>query len=387
MKYKITFQENGKIKSKISPSIEDGKNIISIQPLESTPFEFNLLNNKKEDEIVFLFYEISMMLSSKLPIKDIIEILLKSHKQGFKKEVLETINKSLQDGQPIYKSLQKYEKKLGYLPILFFKLGEQNSNLTTALSSLYELLSENQNITNKIKKSLQYPLILLISFIISLVFIFIFVVPKFEYIFVEFGDKLPLSTTILLFVKNIFFEHYLFVFGIIVATFSLFYFLFQKYKYFFHKMIFFGVPYFSTMYRYLIFYKFFLSIALIVKSKHKFQDALYYAKDTTTNKFIQQEITLIIKDINDGVSISEVFRKRDFFDEIALRMITVGENTNNLEMILEDLKDINKKQLIKTIDDLSAFITPFFILIISFFVLWLVLAIMTPIWEMGNFIK
>ncbi|MCI0501496.1 MAG: type II secretion system F family protein [Epsilonproteobacteria bacterium] len=386
MKYKITFQEDGKIKSKISSSIEDITNIISIQELESTQFEFKLLN-KRNDQIVLLFYEISMMLSSKLPIKDIIEILLKSHKKGLQKEILETINKSLQDGQPIYKSLQKHEKELGYLPILFFKLGEQNGNLTMALYSLYELLSENQSITNKIKKSLQYPLILLVSFFISLSFIFIFVVPKFEYIFLEFGDKLPLSTTILLFIKNILFEYYLILLGIVCLVTFLFYFLFQKYKYFFHKIIFFSIPYFSTMYRYLIFYKFFLSISLIVKSKHKFQDALFYAKNTTTNKFIQQEITLIIKDINDGISISEAFEKREFFDEIALRMITVGENTNNLELILGDLTSINKNQLTKTIDDLSAFITPFFIFIISSFVLWLVLAIMTPVWEMGNFIK
>jgi len=386
MKYKITFQENGKIKSKITSSYENEANIINIQELDSTFFEFTLQTNK-EEEIILLFYEINMMLSSKLPIKDIIEILLQSHQKGFQKEILETINKSLQDGQPIHKSLQAYEKQLGYLPILFLKLGEQNSNLTTAINSLYELLLENQNIKNKIKKALQYPLILLVSFFISLGFIFVFVVPKFEYIFIEFGENLPLSTTILLSLKDILFEHYFLILGIISSIVFIIYLLFQRYKYFFHKIAFFYIPYFSKMYKYLLFYKFFLSISLIVKSKQKFQDALFYAKDTTTNKFIQKEIAQLIQDINDGTSLSDAFRKRTFFDEIALRMITVGESTNNLEIILEDLKNINKNQLIKNIDDLTAFITPFFVFIISLVVLWLVLAIMTPVWEMGNFIK
>jgi len=386
MKYKITFQENGKIKSKITSSYENEANIINIQELDSTFFEFTLQTNK-EEEIILLFYEINMMLSSKLPIKDIIEILLQSHQKGFQKEILETINKSLQDGQPIHKSLQAYEKQLGYLPILFLKLGEQNSNLTTAINSLYELLLENQNIKNKIKKALQYPLILLVSFFISLGFIFVFVVPKFEYIFIEFGENLPLSTTILLSLKYILFEHYFLILGIISSIVFIIYLLFQRYKYFFHKIAFFYIPYFSKMYKYLLFYKFFLSISLIVKSKQKFQDALFYAKDTTTNKFIQKEIAQLIQDINDGTSLSDAFRKRTFFDEIALRMITVGESTNNLEIILEDLKNINKNQLIKNIDDLTAFITPFFVFIISLVVLWLVLAIMTPVWEMGNFIK
>jgi general secretion pathway protein F len=287
MKYKITFQENGKIKSKKVASLHSEEhNIIKIEKILKEPFHISF-KKSNEDEIVLLFYEISTMLSSKLPIKDVIEIALKSHPKGFKKDILQTIDKSLHDGQPIYKSLQIYEKELGYLPILFFKLGEQNSNLPMALKSLYEILIENQKLKNKIKQALQYPLILLSSFFISLAVIFIFVVPKFEYIFLEFGNNLPLSTTILLFIKDMIYEHYL----LILATFSiaifLSYFLFMRHKYFFHKIGFLYIPHFSKMYRYLIFYKFFLSISLIVKSKHKFQDALIYAKATTTNKFIR----------------------------------------------------------------------------------------------------
>jgi general secretion pathway protein F len=328
-----------------------------------------------------------MMLSSLLPIKDIIEILLKSHPKGIENTIVTTINKALQDGQPIYQALQTYEKEIGYLPILFFKLGEQNSNLSTAISSLYEVLSENQKLKKKIKQALHYPLILLTSFFISLVVIFIFVVPKFESLFLEFGEHLPLSTTILLFIKELLYQHYLLIATLIGFLIVCFYFLFIRYRYFFHKIGFLYIPYFSKMYKYLIFYKFFLSISLIVKSKHKFQDALIYAKDTTTNTFIQEEMVFLIQDINDGIAISEAFQKRGFFDEIALRMLTIGENTNNLELILEDLKKINKKQLDLSLDNLTAFISPFFIFLIASVVLWLVLAIMTPVWEMGNIIK
>ena len=390
MKYKITFQEDGKIKSKTIQTLSENDtknlNIIAIEQIQTKRFALTK-NKPNDDEIVLLFYEMSMMLSSLLPIKDIIEILLKSHPKGIGNTIITTINKALQDGQPIYQALQIYEKEIGYLPILFFKLGEQNSNLSTAITSLYEVLSENQKLKKKIKHALHYPLILLTSFFISLAVIFIFVVPKFEYHFLEFGEHLPLSTTLLLFIKELLYQHYLLIGTLLGFLILFFYFLFIRYKYFFYKIAFSSIPYLSKMYRYLIFYKFFLSIPLIVKSKHKFQDALIYAKDTTTNTFVQEEMEFLIQDINDGIAISEAFRKRGFFDEIALRMLTIGENTNNLELILEDLKNINKKQLDLTLDDLTAFITPFFIFLISLIVLWLVLAIMTPVWEMGNIIK
>lgn len=390
MKYKIIFQENGKIKSKTTLILDENDtnnlNIIAIEPIKTKQFTI-ASKGKDNDEIVLLFHEMSMMFSSLLPIKDTIEILLQSHPYGLQNSILTTINKALQDGKPIYQALQMYEKELGYLPILFFRLGEQKSNLSTAISALYEVLNENQKLKNKIKHALHYPLILLVSFLISLTLLFIFVVPKFEYLFLKFGDHLPLSTTILLLIKEVMYEHYFLIVITICLIIVLSYFTFIHNKYFFHKISFFSIPYISKMYKYLILYKFFLSISLIVKSKHKFQDALIYAKDTTTNTFIQKEMELLIQDINDGITISEAFKKRDFFDEIAIRMITIGENTNNLELILEDLKNINKKKLNQTLRNITTFITPFFIFFFSIIVLWLVLALMSPVWEMGNIIK
>ncbi len=387
MKYKITYQEDQKLKTKIVSKIdEEQKNIIKIQEIEKYKIHFQF-TNKNDQDVALLFYEISMMLSSKLPIKDIIEILLNSHTKGFKKDILETIDKSLQDGRSIHQSLEIYKNELGYLPILFFKLGEENSNLEFALSSLYEILDENQKIRSKIKNALRYPLILLGSFVISLGFIFFFVVPQFEFIFEEFGTHLPLSTTILLFIKDLLFEHSFFIIISLVFVSIASYFISIHYKYIFDKIKFNSIPYFSSLERFVILYRFFLSVSLIVISKHKFQDAIHYGKEINDNLYFNDKVSQIIEEINDGSSIIEAFKNSSLFDELTLRMITVGENSNNLEIVLEDLKNINKKQLTKKLENFIAFLNPFLIFIISSIILWLVLAIMTPVWEMGNFIK
>lgn len=386
MKYKIFFQEDGALKSKVVLSKDEiPLNVISIENITDKNYYISFRDTG--EDIVLLFYEMSMMLESKLPIKDIIEVLLKSHKNGFKKDILETINTSLSDGQPIYKSLEVHKKTLGYLPILFFKLGEQNGNIRDSLSSLYELLKENQKLKENIKKSLRYPMILIASLIMSMSIIFAFVVPKFEHIFLQFGSNLPLSTTILLSIKDTIGEHYIKLIISILGIVGFFVYLIYRFRYFFHKILFFHIPYFSKMYQYMTFYKLFLSIFLIMKSKNKFQDALIYTKDMTSNIFIEEQIRLIIQDINDGKSISDAFVNRSLFDEITTRLLIVGEATNRLEHILEDLQNINKKQLEKYTDNFVAFLTPFFVVLIAGVVLWLVLAIMTPIWELGNFIK
>lgn len=266
MKYKISFQENGVLKSKIVLSKDEiPLNTISVKEITESDYSINFKDTN--DDIVLLFYEISMMLESKLPIKDIIEVLLKSHKDGFKKDVLETINTSLSDGRPIYKSLEIHRKSLGYLPILFFKLGEQNGNIGDALSSLYELLKENQKLQDSIKKALRYPIVLIISLCISMGIIFTTVVPKFEHIFLQFNGNLPLSTTILLSMKTLLSENYVTLFLILIGIIMLVAFIYFRFKYFFDKLVFFNIPYFSKMYQYMIFYKLFLSIFFDCKSK------------------------------------------------------------------------------------------------------------------------
>jgi len=387
MQYKIIYQEDQKIKSKIVDTLDTNNlNIIKIEEINSNKLNLRLYSSH-DDEIVLLFYEISILLSSKLPLKDIIELLLKSYQKGFQRDILKTINKALEDGQPIYQSLQKWQNELGYLPLLFFKLGEENGNLSVALNSLYEILDENQKIKRKIKTVFQYPLILLISFFISLGIIFSFVIPKFEYLFIQFGDNLPLSTAILLWIKNILYQNYSIIFILLFILLFFLHFTITTHRYYFDKILFCSIPYLSKMKRYLIFYKFFLSASLIVKSKHNFQDALIYSKHTANNQYFLDKVSHIIQEINNGTSLNQAFKNSNLFEEINIRMISVGENINNFELILENLTYLNKQQLTKSLDEFIAILNPFLIFIISSFILWLVLAIMTPVWEMSNFIK
>jgi len=387
MKYKIYFQENGVLKNKIVSQISDiPTNTIKIKELHS-PFDFQLSLYKKDSDIVTLLYEISLMLSAKIPIKDVIEILLKSHKNSFSRDILQTIFESLQNGQPIYKSLEIHKKSLGYLPILFFKLGEQNGNISNAIDSLYTILNENKKLQASIFKSLQYPILLIISICIAIGIIFTTVIPKFEHIFALFGENLPLSTSILLFIKNSIYNYSFILFGGFFGFIFLSIFIYLKYRYFFHTIVFLHIPFLSKMIQYLTFYKFFLSLYLIVHSKHKLQDALIYGKFTTSNLFFQEKIEQIIEDISEGIPISTAFGNRNCFDELTLRLLLIGENTNRLDCILEDLHHIHKKQFDTNMERFTSFLTPFFVFIFSGIILWLVLAIMTPVWEMGNFIK
>ena len=394
MKYKLCFEEKGKLKTIIleSSSIENLKtlngyplNIIKIKKIK--PFKIDsLVVFKNDKEVLELFYEMSTMLEAKLPIKDVIEILLNTQFSPRLQDILYSMQNAIKNGQPIYKVLKNYQNYLGYLPILFFKLGEKNSNFSTSISALYKILNESYTIKQKINKAMSYPLILVVALFVSVGIIFNFIVPKFAYIFAQLGDNLPLSTYILLQIKEFIDNYYIFIIFFLFLSIIGIFTLYKNHKYYFDKIFILYIPYFSSMYRYMIFYKLFLTISLIVRSKFQFQDAMDSARNISNNLFVKRNLENIIRDINSGMSISRSFEKTNLFDKVAIRLLLTAQKTNQMERILEDIQRIYKKRLSSNIEKFTIFLEPLLILIISSIVLWLVLAIMTPVWELSSVI-
>ncbi|HIP12084.1 MAG TPA: type II secretion system F family protein [Arcobacter sp.] len=395
MRFKVYYEDDKKLKSisldaNSKSDLKENENypynVVKIK--EISKFEFqNKFIIKNDKEILEIFYEMSTMLEAKLSIDEVLEILLNTKFSKNTNEVLLSMRNALANGYDIHKALQKHQKYIGYLPIIFFKIGERNSNLAESISSLYNLLNENYIINQKLKSATSYPIMLLFALLTSLIVIFIYVIPKFEYIFSSLGDDLPLSTFMLLFIKDFVSLYYVYIFLSLFIIYILTLSIYKKYQYFFDEVLISKIPYVSSMYKYTVFYKLFLSLYLIVKSKFQFQNALISVENISSNLYVRTKIKDIIQDINNGMSISRAFEKTKLFDNIAIRLLLTAQKTNKIETILFDIQQLYKKRLMQYIKKLTLVLEPLLMAFISSIVLWLVLAIMTPIWQMGTLIK
>jgi type IV pilus assembly protein PilC len=95
----------------------------------------------------------------------------------------------------------------------------------------------------------------------------------------------------------------------------------------------------------------------------------------------------VLLDIKNGISISESFERSNLFDNLTMKLLNTADNTNNYETILSDITIQYKKQFHNSLKNFSSSIEPMLIFIISLVVLWLILAIMLPIWNLGTVIN
>lgn len=380
MKYKVWFQQNNKIKTKIVDDNHFPHNTIKKHSLDKKyPLVLLQKNNFLE-----LFYEMKIMLEAKLTLNEVVEILLLSNNTKDINEILIMIKWSLENGKLIHKVLNNYKDKFGNLPILFFKFGEENGDMKGSIDALYQLLNEYDLIKSKIFRAIKYPFVLASALVVSLVMIFSFVVPQFEHLFLEFTMELPLSTKVLLGLNEFISTYALEMISILVLCLLLSIYFYHNYKIYIHKVFYYHIPLFSKMYQKLVTYKLFLSLYFICSTKSRFQDALKSVVNISNNIYFNKKLNSIYEDIQNGTNISEAFSTNGLFDDSTIRLLRSGEKSNSLESVLDDIKEMNKKKLEKSIERFTSSLEPILIFVLAGVILWIVLAIMTPTWELGN---
>ena len=390
MKYKVTYQEDNKLKYKtisiennedIKDSLELPNNVINIKQLDKIKKDYQVFKNTKKD-IYELFKQLNIMLSSNLTLSQSIELLLKTNNDKIIKNILLAIQSAIKTAQPI-EALRSYKKYLGDTSILFLKLGIENGNIKESVNSLVSILSEDINSNEKFKDAIRYPIILLISLFISMGMIFVYVLPNFEFVFQMLGDDIPFATKSLLFIKDIVENYFYIVILVLISLPITVYTFYIKYRYFFDRLLVLKIPVFSKVIQDYYFYRLFLSISIIVKSKYQFQVAILNSKNIVQNKYIQNSMQNILKNIKNGASIAQSFEDTKLFDDLAIKLLYTAQHTNQYELILHDITSFYKQRFQDSLKNFSTFIEPVMILLISLIVLWLILAIMLPVWNMG----
>ena len=301
---------------------------------------------------------------------------------------LEVLKNSFSNAKSIEENLNDF--KINYLILAFLKLSLDNGNIALNIKALSNLLLENYEIKRNFIKAISYPIILIISFILSLISIFFFVIPKFQMIFSQTTQELPFATKMLLKTQYIF-ENYFFVIILIQFIFVLiFIYLYNrnsKFNYLIDKFLIVKCFLIKDIYLNMQLYKLFLVIDIMMKSNYEFHKAFISSKILLKNKYLLDKISLIDNLLQNGKSINDSFFKTEIFDDIVLNLINTGEVSNSLGITIDEIKKIYKNRFNDKMNLLTSLIQPIFLVVIMGLILWIVLAIFMPIWDIGNMIK
>jgi len=390
-RYKIKYQENGQIRSKIIMAFELEeqkifKNILDIS--EQKNFSFSKRISIDNKSLKDLFYELNLMLKANINISDTLEILIKNRKNKNIIDFLQTINYSLSNSKPIKKELERF--KIDTNIKAFLEISQNSGNLSLNIEAIYTFLDETILMKKSFYKAISYPIFLLFSFFSSVIAIFLIVVPNFKSIFAQTKNALPFATKILLNIEY-FFSKYLFlvilVTILIILGFAFLYNYNKTFSFFITKMLLKNTPIVSKIYLNFELYKLFLVIDIMQKSKYEFHKAFQTSHLLLENKYLLDKIQSIDNLLENGKTISYSFEKSEIFDDIVLNLLNTGEVSNSLDLAIFEIKKIYKNRFNDSVNFLILLIQPVFLIFMACLILFIVIAIFTPIWDMGSIIQ
>lgn len=393
-KYKIKYQNKNEIKEIIleTSNLSNEKlpaNIIEIKEYKNY-FDFGFLRKKRvnDKKLNLLFYELNLMLQANINLSEALDILIKNKKDKNIIDFLQLLKYSFSNAKQIEENLNDF--KINNLVFAFLKLSQNNGNIALNIKALSNLLLENYEIKRNFIKAISYPIILIISFVLSLISIFFFVIPKFQMIFSQSTQELPFATKMLLktqyILENYFFSIFLIFFFLVLAIFYL-YRQNGAFNYYCDKFLVTKIFLIKEIYLNMQLYKLFLVIDIMLKSNYEFHKAFISSKILLKNKYLLDKMHLIDNLLQNGKSIKDSFLKTQIFDDIVLNLINTGEVSNSLSITIDEIKKIYKNRFNDKINLLTSLIQPIFLIVIMGLILWIVLAIFMPIWDMGNMIK
>ena len=299
------------------------------------------------------------------------------------KETYANLYTSLKQGLALSEAMEDNAGVFPPLLVNMFKAGEASGTLDQTCMKMAEHYEKEDRLNSQIKSALMYPKILGVIMIAVVCVLFLGVMPQFFDLFNSMGGDLPLPTKIILAITT-FMQNYWYIVVLVVVFFVILHKTLMKQKSYrinrdrrkIHmKKI---GPIMKTIYT----ARFARTVSSLYASGIALVDCLAIAKDTIGNEYIASQFDDVVRDVRNGMTVSEAISHVDGFDSKLSASIMIGEETGKLDEMLVTTADSFDYESEQATGRLTALIEPVMLVIMAVLVGFIVVSVILPIYSM-----
>jgi type IV pilus assembly protein PilC len=337
----------------------------------------------KLDDLVVFSRMLAVMIRAGLPLIEVINILGEQADKRKLKDVLNQVERTVQEGSSFTEALQKHPRVFNQFFISMVKAGEASGMLDTILDLVATYLEKMASIQRKIKSALTYPTVVG-TFAILITFVLVWkVVPQFESIFQDMGGDLPFMTKITVAISHFVQERYLILF---LATAGIIAFIWQAKRTYAGKRFFdriqLKLPVFGPLFLKVGVARFSRTLSVLIRAGVNILSALEIVANTAGNTLISDAVMKTKTSIQGGETIAKPLVDSGVFPPMVTRMVDVGERTGALENMLSKVADFYEDQVDATVGMLMSLIEPMLIVFLGVVVGFIVISMFLPLFKM-----
>ena len=353
---------------------------------------FSLFGGKKKpktEDILIFSKQFATMVKAGLPILEVLGMLRDQLENPGIKEIIEDIRKSLEGGVTLSKCFEKYPQYFDNVYCNLIKAGEASGKLDVFLLKIVESLEKKEKIKKKIKGALMYPAIMFTVAVVVSAFMLVKVVPVFAKMYDGMGIELPKATATIMSMSDFLrgTGGMVLLFGGI-GGFFLFKYLTSKnaaIQYKWHKQIL-KLPVFGDMILKSLLARISLILGNLSAAGVNLLESLEIAKSVSNNVVVTEALENVKKGVFSGDTLTKLFLKEPLFPPTFSQLISVGEQTGQLDEMFGSVAMYYEEEFDTSVDNMSSLIEPIMIVFMGLMIGGLMIAMYSPIFNVGAII-
>ncbi len=357
---------------------------IKIKPVENPLIFFTRI---RLIDLTVMTRQISDLIEASVPILKTLQLVTNQTQNLRLRKIMTEITNSVKDGSYFSAALSRYPDVFSPLYTNMVKTGEVSGKLNVVMNRLADYLEKERETRGKIAASLAYPILIMGVGVITVFVLLTFVIPKLSIMFEDMDQKLPLMTTLLVNISNLFAKFWWLMF-LAVGGGSVY---FNRYihtaigkDWWDHFLL--SVPYLKDFLQTVEVARFSRTLGTLVDNGVPITLALNSVMHTVDNLVFKEEIKKIAEEVTSGRSLKSALKNSRFFPERVVNMISVGEETGQLSRGLNKVADTFEREADHLVKMIVSLLGPVVLVIIVSLIGCVVIALLLPILQMNTIV-
>jgi type II secretion system protein F len=327
--------------------------------------------------------QLADLISAGIPLVKALAIIVNQTPSENLREIISTVSGDVQGGDTLASALSKHPAVFSKLYCAMVRAGETGGMLDSILERLADFSEMEDEIRNKIKSAMIYPVVMIVAGMTAITILMTVVIPKIMSIFKDMDQALPVPTQILIGIMNFLGNRwYLIIGGALLGCGAIYQFLHtEEGRAFWHRAQL-RIPIVGDVILKREIARFARTLGSLLKNGVSILSSLEITREVMSNNLVQEEILKVSENITQGSGIASPLKGSKIFPPLVVNMVAIGEETGRLHDVLLRIASSYEVQVERSIKTLTSLIEPMIILFMGLVVMFVVVSMLLPIFTL-----
>ena len=337
----------------------------------------------KSADLVLFARQMYSITKAGLPLLRGLKGLAQSTHNVVLRNALHDVLQSLESGRDFASSLGRHPDIFPPLFLSMVRVGESTGTLDNAFSRLCEYLGQDQDVQDRVRTAVRYPLIVVVVIAIAIAVITVFVIPNFAPLFKVLGNDIPLPTRIIMGTSSFVRGHGVALLAAVAAgVLALRRYLGTEAGRFRWDRLKLRIPVLGELLHQAVLSRVTRSLSISLDAGLPMIQALTLLSRSAGNAYLAERLLQLRDAVERGDGLSRAATTAGIFPPLVLQMLAVGEETGELTRLLDEVSGFYQREVDYRLRNLTAMLEPLLIVLVGGIVLILALGVFLPMWNM-----